>query len=102
MKDGEIIRKQGYGLANLELGVPNRPSTAFNIGSMAKQFTGFGIALLEEEGKVSKSVRIRRVEEIDQAALRTYIQQALELDAEKDGPQQHAGAHQGAGRGALC
>ena len=40
--------------------------------------------LLEGVGKVSKNVRIRRVEEIDQAALRYYIGQALELDAEKE------------------
>jgi hypothetical protein len=38
--------------------------------------------LLEGVGKVSKNVRIRRLTEINQAALRSYIQQALELDAE--------------------
>ena len=53
MQDGEIVYKQGYGLANVELGVPNLPSTVFNIGSMAKQFTAFAIALLAEEGKLS-------------------------------------------------
>jgi CubicO group peptidase (beta-lactamase class C family) len=53
MQDGEIIYKQGYGLANIELGVPNLPSTVFNIGSMAKQFTAFAIALLASEGKLS-------------------------------------------------
>ncbi len=49
LKDGEIAYKQGYGLANLELNVPNLPKTVFNIGSMAKQFTAFAIALLESE-----------------------------------------------------
>jgi CubicO group peptidase (beta-lactamase class C family) len=53
MKDGEIVYKQGYGLANVELAVPNLPSTVFNIGSMAKQFTAFAIALLVDEGKLS-------------------------------------------------
>jgi CubicO group peptidase (beta-lactamase class C family) len=53
MVDGEIAYKQGYGLANLEHEVPILPSTVFNIGSMAKQFTGFAIALLEAEGKLS-------------------------------------------------
>jgi CubicO group peptidase (beta-lactamase class C family) len=53
MKDGEIVYQQGYGLANLEQNVPNLPSTVFNIGSMAKQFTAFAIALLEDEGKLS-------------------------------------------------
>jgi CubicO group peptidase (beta-lactamase class C family) len=53
MKDGQIVYKQGYGLTNVELGVPNKPSTVFNIGSMAKQFTAFTIALLADEGKLS-------------------------------------------------
>jgi len=38
--------------------------------------------LLEGVGKASKNVRIRCLTEINQAALRSYIQQALELDAE--------------------
>ena len=53
IRDGEIVYQQGYGLANLEHDVPIVPSTVFNIGSMAKQFTAFAIALLEEEGKLS-------------------------------------------------
>jgi CubicO group peptidase (beta-lactamase class C family) len=53
IKRGEIVYKQGYGLANIEQDVPNLPSTVFNIGSMAKQFTAFAIALLESEGKLS-------------------------------------------------
>jgi hypothetical protein len=40
--------------------------------------------LLEGVGKVSKNVRIRHLAEIDKAELRYYIQQALDLDAEKD------------------
>jgi len=39
--------------------------------------------LLEGVGKVSKNVRISKVEQIDEAALRYYIKQALELDAEE-------------------
>jgi CubicO group peptidase (beta-lactamase class C family) len=53
MKDGEVVYQQGYGLANLEHSVPVLPSTVFNIGSMAKQFTAFAIALLEAEGRLS-------------------------------------------------
>jgi CubicO group peptidase (beta-lactamase class C family) len=53
MKGGEMIYRQGYGLAHLELGVPILPSTVFNIGSMAKQFTAFALALLADEGKLS-------------------------------------------------
>jgi hypothetical protein len=39
--------------------------------------------LLDGAGKVSKNVRIKRLAEINEAALRYYIQQALELDARK-------------------
>jgi len=37
--------------------------------------------LLEGVGKVSKNVRIRDLKSMDRAALRDYIQQALEFDA---------------------
>ena len=59
MKDGEIVYRQGYGLANLEHNVPILPSTVFNIGSMSKQFTAFAIALLEAEGRLSLDDNIR-------------------------------------------
>lgn len=52
MKDGQVIYKQGYGLANLEFEVPFLPSTVFNIASTAKQFTGFAIAMLADQGKI--------------------------------------------------
>lgn len=55
---------------------------AFSRGAEFKDRYG----LLEGVGKVSKNVRIRRMEEINKAALRYYIAQALELDAEKDEP----------------
>ncbi len=53
IRDGRVAYQQGYGLANLEHSVPVLPSTVFNIGSMAKQFTAYAIALLEAEGKLS-------------------------------------------------
>ncbi|HTQ95706.1 MAG TPA: serine hydrolase domain-containing protein [Candidatus Acidoferrum sp.] len=50
---GADVRKQGYGLANLEDGAPVTTQTVFQIGSMTKQFTSFAVMLLVEEGKVS-------------------------------------------------
>src|ERR1700674_2134353 len=38
MKDGMPLLRKGYGLANLELGVPIRPEMVFRIGSITKQF----------------------------------------------------------------
>jgi CubicO group peptidase (beta-lactamase class C family) len=60
MKNGQMVYSQGYGLADLERQAPILPSTVFNIGSMAKQFTAFAILLLEDEGKLSLDDDIRR------------------------------------------
>lgn len=44
---------KSFGYANKERQVPNAPETAFDIGSITKQFTGAGILKLEMEGKLS-------------------------------------------------
>ena len=59
MKGGDLVYKQGYGLANLEHSVTITPSTTFYIASMAKQFTGMAIALLAEQGKIDLDADIR-------------------------------------------
>lgn len=53
VRDGKIIKAEGYGLANIELNVPVRPETVFKIGSVSKQFISAGILLLIQEGKIS-------------------------------------------------
>ena len=53
MKDGKIIKAEGYGLANAELNVPARPETVFKIGSVSKQLIATGILLLMQDGKLS-------------------------------------------------
>lgn len=53
VRDGRLVKAQGYGLANLELKVPVRPQTAFEIGSVGKQFTSAAVLLLVEEGTLS-------------------------------------------------
>jgi CubicO group peptidase (beta-lactamase class C family) len=53
VRDGKIIKAEGYGLANIELNVPVRPETIFKIGSVSKQFISAGILLLIQEGKIS-------------------------------------------------
>ena len=49
---GQVIRAQGYGLANVELQVPVRPETIFQSGSVGKQFTATAVMMLVEEGKI--------------------------------------------------
>ncbi|MEZ4735044.1 MAG: serine hydrolase domain-containing protein [Caldilineaceae bacterium] len=53
LRDGEVILRQGYGLANVELGVPIAPEMVFRLGSVAKQFTAMAILILAEEGKLA-------------------------------------------------
>jgi CubicO group peptidase (beta-lactamase class C family) len=50
---GHILLAKGYGQANLELGVPVKPETIFQSGSLGKQFAAAAIMMLVEEGKVS-------------------------------------------------
>src|SRR5271170_5869055 len=52
-KDGRIIYKRGYGMANLNDDVPNTPATVFHVASMSKQFTAASIVLLAQQGKLS-------------------------------------------------
>ena len=59
MRDGEIIYKRGFGMANLSYGVPFETGTPTNIGSTSKQFTAFAIGLLEEQGLLSLDDDIR-------------------------------------------
>ncbi len=51
--DGKVVLRKGYGMANLELGVPNSPGMVFELGSVTKQFTAAAILLLQERGKLS-------------------------------------------------
>ena len=60
LKDGEIVYKQGYGMANLEYGIPITPTTIFHVASVSKQFTAFSVALLAQEGKLSVDDDVRK------------------------------------------
>src|ERR1700752_1875341 len=60
LKDGKLIKVEGYGFANVELSVPARPETVYKIGSVSKQFIASGIMLLIEEGRVSLDDRISK------------------------------------------
>src|SRR6202008_4775 len=60
IKDGAVVLKKGYGLANLDHDVPITPSTIFQVGSMAKQFTATAILLLAQEGKLSLDDEVKK------------------------------------------
>jgi hypothetical protein len=52
IRDGEIVHRAGYGLADLETGTPITPDTTFRLASVSKQLTAMAIMLLAEEGKL--------------------------------------------------
>ncbi|HYU33045.1 MAG TPA: serine hydrolase [Thermoanaerobaculia bacterium] len=52
-RGGKVLLRKGYGMANLELGVPIQPDMVFELGSVTKQFTAAAILLLQERGKLS-------------------------------------------------
>lgn len=60
VKDGTVVYKKGYGMANLELGVPVSPESEFYIGSVSKQFVAMCIALLADRGALSLDDDIRK------------------------------------------
>jgi CubicO group peptidase (beta-lactamase class C family) len=59
-KDGVPIFRKAYGLANVELNVPNKPEYIFAIASMTKQFTAVCILQLVQQGKLSLQDDIRK------------------------------------------
>ncbi|UCC74151.1 MAG: beta-lactamase family protein [Gemmatimonadota bacterium] len=51
--NGHVVYRQGYGLANLEHGIPIAFDTPFELASVSKQFTALAVFLLESEGRLS-------------------------------------------------
>jgi CubicO group peptidase (beta-lactamase class C family) len=52
VSQGQVVLCQGYGLADRARGIPFRADTAFDIGSVTKQFTAAAILKLETLGKL--------------------------------------------------
>ena len=57
---GKILYAKGYGIANLDHGIPLSPRTVLRTGSISKQFIGMGMALLAEQGRVNAGDDIRK------------------------------------------
>lgn len=51
-RNGQPIVNKGYGMANIELNVPNAPKMIFRLGSITKQFTSMAVMMLKEKGKL--------------------------------------------------
>lgn len=50
--DGELVYGKGFGMANLEVDLPNGPDVIYRIGSTSKQFTAASVSLLALDGKI--------------------------------------------------
>ena len=51
-RDGTVLLRKGYGLADREQAIPYGPDTVSTIGSITKQFTAAAILKLEMQGKL--------------------------------------------------
>ena len=52
-RDGEVLFKKAYGMADYAAPIPQTTETRFLVGSVTKQFTAAAILLLEAQGKLS-------------------------------------------------
>lgn len=60
IKDGRLIYKKGFGMANMDYGIPWSSESVINIMSVSKQFTAACIALLILDNKISLQDNIRK------------------------------------------
>jgi len=60
VKGGETVLLKGYGQADREGGIPVRPDSVFNLGSITKPFTAAAILRLQELGKLKTSDSVSR------------------------------------------
>jgi CubicO group peptidase (beta-lactamase class C family) len=59
-RNGIRIFENGYGMANLEHGIPITPASIFHVASVSKQFTAAAIMLLARDGKLSLDDDVRK------------------------------------------
>jgi len=60
IRNNSVVFKKGYGQANLEYNIPIGTQSIFDAASLAKQFTGFAISTLIQQGKIKLSDDIRK------------------------------------------
>src|SRR5262245_26193334 len=60
IRDGQIVYKRGYGMADLDHDVPIKPDTVFHVASVSKQFTAMSILLLAKQGKLSLDDKVQK------------------------------------------
>jgi CubicO group peptidase (beta-lactamase class C family) len=53
VREGKLVKLQGYGVANLEWDTPASPETTYQLASATKPLTGTALMMLVEQGKLS-------------------------------------------------
>jgi CubicO group peptidase (beta-lactamase class C family) len=59
-RDGAPVYEHGYGMANLDYGIPITPATVFHVASVSKQFTAMSVLLLAQRGQLSLDDEARK------------------------------------------
>jgi len=60
LRDGRIVKTEGYGVADIALGTPATPRTVYKIASVSKQFIAAGVMLLVQERRLGLDAPIGR------------------------------------------
>lgn len=60
IENGRIVLERGYGRADAEGAVPVTPATGFNVGSISKTFTAWGVMRLVERGAIELDAPVSR------------------------------------------
>ncbi|MGI8857497.1 MAG: serine hydrolase domain-containing protein [Thermomicrobiales bacterium] len=60
VRDSALVYARGYGMANLDYGIPITPASVFHVASLSKQFTAMCILALAAGGKLTLDDDIRR------------------------------------------
>lgn len=58
--NGAPVYLRGYGMSDLQHGVPITPQSIFHVASVSKEFTAYAVALLAEDGKLSLDDEARK------------------------------------------
>jgi CubicO group peptidase (beta-lactamase class C family) len=60
VKNGQVVKKDFYGVSNVETNSPVNENSVFEIASLTKQFTCAAILILQQEGKLSVSDKLSK------------------------------------------
>jgi CubicO group peptidase (beta-lactamase class C family) len=78
IRNGEMIIRRAYGMADLERRIAATPETNYRLASVSKQFTAMAVMLLAKDGKLRYDQPIRElVPEIPQAAQAVTVRHLL-------------------------